>query len=71
VVASIQDPSENNSMEQQQEHNLDTDMVESGSDTTEIVKIAFMICFCKILFVFKLVMFKNKGLYFWQDSVRF
>jgi hypothetical protein len=37
VVASIQDPSENNSMEQQQEQNLDTDMVESGSDTTVIV----------------------------------
>jgi hypothetical protein len=39
VVASIQDPSENNSMEQQQQQqqNLDTDMVESGSDTTVIV----------------------------------
>jgi hypothetical protein len=37
VVASIQDPSENNSMEQQQEQNLETDMVESGSDTTVIV----------------------------------
>jgi hypothetical protein len=39
VLASIQDPSENNSMEdqQQQQQNLDTDMVESGSDATVIV----------------------------------
>jgi hypothetical protein len=37
VVASIQDPFENNNMEQQQQQNLDTDMVESGSDTTVIV----------------------------------
>ncbi|KAK2427572.1 putative R1/2-type MYB transcription factor [Trifolium repens] len=40
VCASIQEPSENNSMEdqqQQQQQNLDTDMIESGSDATVII----------------------------------
>ena len=35
----------------------------------EICEDCLEICLCKILFVFKLDMFKNKGLYFWQDSV--
>jgi hypothetical protein len=41
------------------------------SHINEICEDCLKICFCKILFVFKLDMFKNKGLYFWQDSVCF
>jgi hypothetical protein len=41
------------------------------SHINEICEDCLKICFCKILFVFKLIMFKNKGLYFAQDSVCF
>jgi hypothetical protein len=41
------------------------------SHINEICEDCLKICFCKILFVFKLDMFKNKGLYFGQDSVCF
>jgi hypothetical protein len=37
----------------------------------EICEDCLKVCICKILFVFKLDMFKNKSLYFWQDFVGF
>jgi hypothetical protein len=36
------------------------------SHNNEICKDCLKTCFCNILFVFRLNMFKNKSLYFWQ-----